>query len=275
MESPMQAPDAEVIERIVIESAHRVRETTGFTVESKGTRENLVTSADVENERFLRESLTSILPGSAFKGEEGDDASILDSEWVWVVDPIDGTANFSRGIPVCAVSVALLHDARPYAGFVMNPFTGTLYSAVSGRGAFRDGVPIRVSDRALGDCLLSTAWCCYEKSLAPPVFRVSERLYPAINDIRRIGTAALEISMIAEGAIDMYFEIRLSPWDYAAALTILGEAGGCYAGIGGAEVSFESPSPVLAANSRENLRALADVVDDEFGGHAPYRVQNT
>ena len=92
-----------------------------------------------------------------------------------------------------------------------------------------------------------------------------------INDIRRIGTAALELSLIAEGAADMYFEIRLSPWDYAAGLTILREAGGCYTGIGDGDVSFEGPSPVLAANSEENLRSLKAVVDREFDGRTPYR----
>ena len=267
----MDAPSIEGIESIVRESGRRVRSAHGFTVSSKGTRENLVTSADIENERFLKQRLTELLPGSAFIGEEGDEASLRDSEWAWIVDPIDGTANFSRGIPMCAVSVALFRDAEPYAGFVLNPFMDTLYSAVVGEGAYKDGEPIHVSDRPLGDCILSTAWCCYEKSLAEPVFRVSESLYPEINDIRRIGTAALELSLIAEGAADMYFEIRLSPWDYAAGLTILKEAGGCYTGIGGGDVSFDGPSPVLAANSEENLRRLKDVVDREFGGRVPYR----
>ena len=268
----MDAPRTGDIESIVRESGRRVRSAHGFTVSTKGTRENLVTSADIENERFLKSRLTGLLPGSAFMGEEGDEASLRDSEWTWIVDPIDGTANFSRGIPMCAVSVALFHDATPYAGFVLNPFTDTLYSAVAGNGAFKDGAPIRVSDRPLGDCILSTAWCCYEKSLAEPVFRVSETLYPDINDIRRIGTAALELSLMAEGAVDMYFEIRLSPWDYAAGLTILREAGGCYTGIGDRDVSFDGPSPILAANSDANLGKLKEVVDGEFGGRVPYRL---
>lgn len=263
-------PDTGAIESIMRESGRRVREDHAFTVSTKGTRENLVTSADVENERFLKSELTSLLPGSAFIGEEGDEASIRDSEWAWIVDPIDGTANFSRGIPMCAVSVALFRDAEPYAGFVLNPFTDTLYSAVVGRGASKDGRPIHVSDRCFADCMLSTAYCCYEKSLAKPCFEVSETLYPRINDIRRIGTAALELALIAEGAGELYFEIRLSPWDYAAGLTILKEAGGCYTGIGG-DVSFDGPSPVLAANSEGNLRELEEVVDGVFGGKRPYR----
>ncbi len=262
-------PDFNSIKNIIRESGRRVANAHGFTVDTKGSRENLVTSADLENERFLKSELTGILPGSAFMGEEGDEASLHETEWVWIVDPIDGTANFSRGIPMCAISVALFKDMEPYAGFVLNPFMDILYSAVKGKGAFKDGTPIHVSDRGFEDALLSTAYCCYEKSLAESCFEVSRRLYPDINDIRRIGTAALELAMMAEGAGELYFEIRLSPWDHAAGLTILKEAGGCYTAIGG-EISFDSPSPVLAANSEENLRKLSSVVDDVFHGKRPY-----
>lgn len=262
-------PDFKKLEEIVRESGRRVRNDHGFSVDSKGSRENLVTSADIENENFLKTELLSLLPGSAFMGEEGDEASLTDSEWVWIVDPIDGTANFSRGIPMCAVSIALFHDADQYAGFVLNPFTDTLYSAVKGRGAFKDGAPIHVSDRSFEDSLLSTAYCCYRKELSEPCFEVSRILYPRINDIRRIGTAALELSLLAEGACELYFEIRLSPWDHAAALTILKEAGGCFTGIGEG-VRFDGPSPILAANSDENLRLLSEVVDKVFGGRTPY-----
>lgn len=259
------------IEEIMRESGRRVRDAHGFSIETKGSRENIVTSADIENERFLREELTALVPGSAFMGEEGDEASLRDSEWVWIVDPIDGTANFSRGIPMCAVSVALFRDAEPYAGWVINPFMDRLYSAVVGRGAFLDGRRIRASDRGFEDCILSTAWCCYGKELSPQVFEVSERLYPRINDIRRIGTAALELCLAAEGAADLYFEIRLSPWDYAAGLVILREAGGCWAGIGDEGVRFDRPGPVLAANSEGNLRLMKEVVDSVYGGRCPYR----
>lgn len=263
-------PSVEKIESIVRESARRVREAHGFSISLKGGVENIVTSADIENERFLKEELTSLIPGSAFIGEEGDEASLTGTEWAWIVDPIDGTANFSRGIPMCAVSVALFRNARPWAGFVMNPFTDTLYEAVVGRGAFKDGEAIHTSDRRFDESILSTAYCCYRKELAQPCFEVSERLYNRINDIRRIGTAALELSMLAEGALDLYFEIRLSPWDYAAALVILKEAGGCFSGIDG-DVRFDGPSPVLAAGTEENLGLLSEVVKDVFDGKTPYR----
>ena len=254
---------------IVAESGRRVASAHGFSIEDKGGRENIVTSADLENERFLKSKLTELIPGSSFVGEEGDESPILDKGYTWIVDPIDGTMNFSRGIPEVGVSVALFKDGEPYIGVVCNPFSGRMWTSEIGRGAWRDGVPIRVSDRPLDDCILSTAWCCYRKELAPKVFEATERLYPRINDLRRIGTAAVELSMLAEGAVDMYFEIRLSPWDYAAALTCVKAAGGVFHGIED-DVWFDRPSPVLAANSRENLDEMLDVVSDVFGGRTPY-----
>lgn len=257
------------IEAVVRESGRRVMEAHGFTVDRKGTRENLVTSVDIENETFLKERLTSLVPGSQFMGEEGDDGRISDKGYTWIVDPIDGTANFSRGIPMIGISVALFKDGAPFIGIVYNPFTDTLWKAESGKGAFRNGERIHVSDRPLEDGILCTAWCAYEKRLAPPCFRVSERMHPLCNDIRRIGTAACELCMLAEGAVDLYFEIRLSPWDHAAALVCLKEAGGVFCAIDG-DIVFDRPCPIIAANNRENLETIHRVVMEEFGGRTPY-----
>ena len=132
---------------IVAESGRRVAAARSFSVEEKGTRENIVTSADVENEAFLRSGLTSLVPGSSFVGEEGDDSPILEEGYTWIVDPIDGTMNFSRGIPEVGISVALFRDGEPYIGVVHNPFTGRMWTSEVGRGAWRDGVPVHVSDR--------------------------------------------------------------------------------------------------------------------------------
>ena len=255
---------------IVSESGRLVGSARGFTVRDKGTRENVVTSMDIDNEAFLRKRLTDLIPGSSFMGEEGDDNPLLDDGYTWIVDPIDGTMNFSRGIPMVGISVALFRDAEPLIGVVHNPFTGSMYTSEIGKGAWLNGEPLRVSDRPCEDCILSTAWCCYGKELSPPSFAVSESLYPRINDIRRLGTAAVELSLLAEGSIDMYFEIRLSPWDYAAALTCVKAAGGMFTGID-SDVRFDRPSPVLAANNEANLEVLHEAVSDAFGGRTPYR----
>ncbi|MBR2254479.1 MAG: inositol monophosphatase, partial [Candidatus Methanomethylophilaceae archaeon] len=113
---------------------------------------------------------------------------------------------------------ALFVDGEPRLGVVHNPFTGDVYSAVTGEGAYLNGKRIHVSDRPLPDCMFATAWCAYGKELSEGCFEVSRDMYRRCNDIRRIGTAALELCLLAQGAIDLYFEIRLSPWDHAAAL---------------------------------------------------------
>ena len=152
---------------IVMESGRRVAAATGFEVSDKGSRENVVTTADLENERFLKERLTGLLPGSAFMGEEGDESPILEEGYTWIVDPIDGTMNFSRGIPEVGISVALFRDGEPYIGVVHNPFNGRLWTAEVGRGAWMDGMPIHVSDRPLEDCILSTPGAATARSWRP------------------------------------------------------------------------------------------------------------
>ena len=258
------------IEAIIRESGRRISSISDFEIDTKGSPENIVTTADAENEEFLRGTLLDLIPDSSFMGEEGDRDAILDDGYTWIVDPIDGTMNFSRGIPECAVSVALLKDGVPHIGVVYNPFTDILWKAERGKGAYRNGERIHVSGRGLGDCLLCTAWSTYDKSFAQGCFRVAEAMYPRCNDIRRIGTAACELSMLAEGSVDLYFEIRLAPWDHAAADVCIAEAGGCLTSIEG-DVIYDRPCPVIAANDPSNLAVLRDAVIDVFGDRTPYR----
>jgi myo-inositol-1(or 4)-monophosphatase len=252
----------DAVEEIVRRSGAIVKAARGFGVSSKGTKENLVTDADVENERFLKKELCSLIPGSVFIGEEGDEGNISASGYTWIVDPIDGTANFSRGIPMSGISVALFKDGKPYIGVVYNPFTDTLFKGEKGKGAFCDGNPMKVSSRGISNAMFCTAWCTYRKENAPLCFRVSERMYPVCEDIRRIGTAAVELCMLANGSVDIYFEYNLNPWDYSAALICLEEAGGCFASMDG-DVNFDGPGSVVAANNRENLEYLLKVIEEE------------
>ncbi len=257
------------IENIVRRSGEKVRDAVGFTVTDKGTRENLVTSADIENEKFLKHELLAFLPGSIFKGEEGDDVPVAKEGYTWIVDPIDGTANFSRGIPEAGISVALMKDGQPYIGVVYNPFTDIMYTGEIGNGAFKNGKPIHVSDRSFEDSIFFTAWSAYNKAWSAPCFEVSKRIHPVCNDIRRIGTAAVELCMLAEGAAEIYFEIRLCPWDFAAASVILFEAGGHICSFGG-PLDYDNPCPVIAGNSPKNMVSVANVVMDVFEGKRPY-----
>jgi myo-inositol-1(or 4)-monophosphatase len=241
------------------------------SVDTKGTKENYVTSTDVKIQSFLRKELTTILAHSEFMGEEEDlpsagNEKIDRDAYVWVVDPIDGTANYARHIPISTVSIALVKDNESVLGVVYQPNLDEIYYAEKGKGAFLNGERIHVSDRKLENCMLCTAWSCYNKKRAPLCFAVTERLYYLCEDIRRIGTAAYELCQLARGSADLYFEINLSPWDYAGAACIVREAGG-HLSSNTRILGFYAPCPVLGANTAENAETLRKIVIEEDKKH--------
>ncbi len=245
----------------------------GFDVSSKGTKENYVTSTDVEVQEYLRKGLTEMLPGSYFMGEENDipseDERLRDSDrWVWIVDPIDGTANYARGMCNSVVSIALMRRGNVVVGVVHHPYLGMTFYACEGGGAFMNGEPLHVSDRKIENAMLATAWSTYNKKLAPACFRITERLYYVCEDIRRTGTAAFELCMLAKGAVDIYFEINLAPWDYAAASRIVKEAGGTVTSLDG-DLNLYSPGPVIAGNTPANAEYVRRIAEEEIPADRP------
>ena len=238
-------------------SALMVRE--GFSVHDKGSRENIVTTSDVAVQHFLTEKLEALLPGSGFLAEEEDFTDTAHRD-VWVIDPIDGTANYARGIENCCISVALVRDGVLSMGVVYSPWRGELYTAERGKGAFCNGEPIRVSDRPFERGLLFTAMSTYRKDLARTCSDIIYDLYMQCNDFRRTGSAAVELCLMAAGKVDLYFEMRLMPWDYAAAALILKEAGGTIVDFDGGFPPLMRTSMVVAANSEDNCRRILDTV---------------
>ena len=232
----------------------------------KGTKENYATEADEKIQQFLENELLALLPGSSFMGEEQHRYS--KSNLLWIVDPIDGTVNYARGIPISVVSIALVENGKTVLGIVHNPYMKETFHAEYGEGAFLNDSQIYVSDIDWNRCIVSTAWCAYEKEMAPASFRISERLHSECSDIRRLGTAAYEMCLLAKGSIDVYFEMMLRPWDYAAASLIVTEAGGFCSSLHG-DIDLFDECPVLAANTEENLRCLTDVVIREKGDFEP------
>ena len=238
-------------------SALMVRD--GFSVHDKGSRENIVTTSDVAVQHFLTERLEALLPGSGFLAEEEDFADTAHRD-VWVIDPIDGTANYARGIENCCISVALVRNGEPSMGVVYSPWRGELYTAERGKGAFCNGTPIHVSDRPFERGLLFTAMSTYRKDLARTCSDIIYDLYMQCNDFRRTGSAAVELCLMAAGKVDLYFEMRLMPWDYAAAALILKEAGGTVVDFDGNFPPLMRTSMVVAANSEDNCRRILDTV---------------
>jgi myo-inositol-1(or 4)-monophosphatase len=230
-----------------------------FTVESKGTAANNVTSADLDVEDYLKKQLMPLLDNCSFIGEESEKDE-YEKEYLWIVDPIDGTANFIRNLGLSAISVALVKDGKPILGVVYNPTRDEMFSAEEGKGAYLNGERISVSKNDLEHSMFCTAMSLYNKDLAKPCLNIIEKVYPECEDIRRLGTAALELVSLACGRVDLYFEMRLFPWDFAASEIIIREAGGYVGTIGFEQTVFNRPIPIIAANTRENYEYLRQVV---------------
>ena len=230
-----------VAERLAVEAADFVRrrrqevftgapESGGPAVRSKSTPTDPVTIVDTETERLVRDRLAELRPGEHVLGEEGGGTPRESAGAVtWVVDPIDGTVNFVYGIPAYAVSVAAQIGGRSVAGAVAHVADGSLYSAALGHGAqLRRGTTttaLRCSD--VGDLsmtLVGTGFA-YDPDLRQRQAAVLATLLPRVRDIRRFGSAALDLCHVAAGQLDAYYEENLNVWDWAAGALIAAEAG--------------------------------------------------
>ena len=251
------------IERIidaVREASALMDRTGGFEIHDKGARENIVTSSDLAVQHCLTERLSKLLPGSGFLCEEEDLTDYSGHEAVWVIDPIDGTANYARGNENCCISVGLVRRGEPFMGVVYSPWRGEMYWAEKGKGAFCNGRPIHVSDRPFEQGILFTALCIYRKEFARTCSDIIYDLYMKCNDVRRTGSAAVELCLVAAGYAELFFEMRLMPWDYAAASLVLTEAGGAICDFDGAFPAPFKPMLTVAANSPESCERLREAV---------------
>ena len=240
--------------------------TDSFSISQKQGAANIVTSSDIAVQEFLRQRLSALLPGSGFICEE-EDVHDVKHDYVWIIDPIDGTANYSRGIRECAVCVGLMHAGKMEMAAVYLPRTDELFTAERGKGAFlhhpqtgKASQRICVSRRPFQDAIMSTALPVYHKEYASICSDIIRETFLQCNDIRRFGAAAPELCYLAMGRTEMYFEYLLSPWDFAAASLILEEAGGILCNREGQPLRFTQPSGVLAANNPENLDRLLSIV---------------
>jgi len=253
----------------IVRQASRLMYNRDFDVQSKGTVSDYVTSADLAVQAFLESRLTSLLEGSSFLGEENFKMA-KDAGYQWIVDPIDGTANFIRDLGASVISVALIKDKKAVLGVIYNPYRDECFYAEKGKGAYLNGKAIRVSDRPLERSILCTALSLYNKNLAKSCLNILEKVYPICDDFRRFGAAALELAYLAAGRVDMLFEIRLFPWDYAAADIIIREAGGFIGTVEYEDIVFNRPIPIICANTKENFEFLKEVVIKEIP-EIPYK----
>lgn len=224
------------------------REVENLQVSVKGAGD-FVSRADLAAERIIREELTRARPAYGWLGEESGETPGEDPTRRWIVDPLDGTTNFLHGLPHWAVSIALEHKGEIVAGVIFDPAKDEMFYAEKGAGAWMNESRIRVSGRrSLSEALLATGVPFGTKRTLPATMRDLARLMPATAGVRRWGAAALDLAYVAAGRLDGYWERELNPWDMAAGLIIVREAGGMVEAVREGHKIFDSGS-VIAANA--------------------------
>ncbi|SCL31109.1 myo-inositol-1(or 4)-monophosphatase [Micromonospora nigra] len=236
------APPRELLEiaidvaRDAATTAYRMRAEGVSVAATKSTVTDVVTAADRAVERQVVEALRRRRPDDAVLGEEfgaAEHVAAGPDRVRWIVDPIDGTVNYLYGLAHCGVSLAAEVDGEVVAGVVRNAFTGEEWTATAGSGAWRDGRRLRCSTETdLGQALVATGFG-YDPGRRAHQARVLAGLIADVRDIRRLGAAALDLCLTAEGRVDAYFEKGLAPWDLAAGGLIAREAGLRVAGLAG------------------------------------------
>ena len=214
-------------------------------IEEKEGHANFVTAYDVAVQKFLAGRLPEILPEAGFLG------------YTFIVDPIDGTTNFIVGYQMSAVSIGLAKDGEAVLGVVYNPFREEMYWAEKGKGAFLNGKPLKICDGGLKDGVVCFGTAPYNPEYWDRTFKVMREILPRTLDLRRQGSAALDISYVAAGRNVLFFECKLCPWDYAAAKCILEEAGGVLCTMEGEKTDFNRVSSVLAGTPTAAKEFLA------------------
>ena len=239
--------------RLFEEGFHAAKE-----VRHKGTVD-LVTQYDVAVENLLKERLADALPDHTLVGEESGSETSRPARAVYI-DPIDGTTNFVHRIPFCAISVGIWHEGEPVAAVVYNPVMNELFTAGRGVGAFLNGRPIRVSATDnLQQSLLATGFPYTKVEMGRDfrwVVKTMENLLPHTQDIRRLGAASVDLCYVANGTFDGFYECNLKPWDVAAGILLIQEAGGRVSDHRGGP--YRLGDPVIVASNGRNHEAILE-----------------
>ncbi len=232
---------------------------------AKSGSQNFVTEYDIRTENFLRERFATLLPEADMLGEEtADTHSVRIAEGLTlIVDPIDGTTNFMEDYKQSCISVGVCDRGTMVYGAIYNPYMDAMFTAQRGKGAFVEErgvvIPLHASSRALCDSLVLFGTSpYYRETLGEPTFRTLWKLFGKARDIRRSGSAALDLANIAAGRGDVFFEYLLSPWDFAAGSLLIAEAGGQISQMDGSALTYDKPCSVIAGGAAyEELRAGA------------------
>lgn len=231
----------------------------GFEIRHKGTVD-LVTEVDLAAEEIVVGCLARAFPNDQILAEEGGDTG-ADGDRRWIVDPLDGTTNFSNGFPHFAVSIGLWHGDRPLVGVVHDPIREWTYWATRGGGAWRNDRVLGVSAAdSLPNALLATGFPYDRHTNADNNTHRFAHLLRRCRGVRRAGAAALDLAYVACGWLDGYWETRLAPWDMAAGVLLVQEAGGVVTGLHGGDVDINLGN-LVATNGRVHTSLVESLIE--------------
>jgi myo-inositol-1(or 4)-monophosphatase len=223
---------------------------------------DFVSEVDTGAESRIREVLEKHIPGAMVVGEEMSPSASTAGETVFVVDPLDGTTNFLHGFPAYSVSIGAMSEGEVVAGVILDVPHGDLFTGTTGGGAFLDGKRLHVSQvRTPNRALVGTGFPFKNLEFLDDYLQQFERITRAQSGIRRAGSAALDLASVACGRFDAFWELRLAPWDIAAGLLLVREAGGRVSDLVGRDV-VPSHSPVVASNGHLHDWLLDCLRDD-------------
>ncbi len=236
-----------------------LREDDNNCVKAKSGDADFVTVYDEGVQKRLIEGILEIFPEAHFFAEEKQNfEEDTRCGLCFVIDPIDGTTNFIHNLNASAISIGLLEDGIPVFGLIYDPYREELFTACKGNGAYCNGKRINVSTRSLADSVISFGTTPYKKKEYSDMgFDIAKRLFVNCADIRRSGSAAIDMANVACGKLDAFFECILSPWDFAAGSVIVREAGGAVTDFSGTDVSFSAPCSLFCSNNLVKDEILA------------------
>jgi myo-inositol-1(or 4)-monophosphatase len=250
-----------VAERLAVAAGRLLRGAYGRVAAREKGPGDLVTDADLASQRLIAEELHRAFPEHTLLAEEEGATADPERAWRWIVDPLDGTINFAHGFPFWCVSIALEHLGRLVVGVVYNPLTHETYSASLGRGATLDGRAIHVSAvERLDASLVAAALPTNFPADAPRQLAYLQRLSTGTHSIRRTGSSALNLAILATGGCEICYATHMYPWDAAAGVVLVREAGGVVSNFAGDDYDLYQ-GETLATNGRlheATVRAFAE-----------------
>lgn len=256
----MKEIDIELVKKIVIEAGElfRNREAASHT-KTKGVAD-FVTEVDFAVQKFVSGKLSELYPEIQFMGEEKDNSDIDRNGLVWILDPVDGTTNLIHDYHASVVSLALMEKEEIILGIVYNPYMNEFFCAKKGAGAFLNGERIHVSEaERMDQCLIALGTSPYYKELAKQNFEMFCQIFVDAQDVRRSGSAALDLAYVASGRIDGYFERSLKIWDYAAGMLLVREAGGKILDYQGKDSGTANIADIVSGNT-----AIAPILVENY-----------